>query len=168
MAQMQTISIRIPDADFHWLLARQEPGASTPSEKLRALLAGVRQQESGLTDPDACAAWLRGLEQPFSDAVASLERKQDKHSDLIGTVAELLPQIMATLISSRPDDEQAARAIEATLARQCYRLFAALLRTAVTSTPSAYDKNAHTPYLTDIIELANIISTTQGKEPNHG
>lgn len=171
MAQMQTISIRIPDDDFEWLLSLEEAGAKTPSEKLRALLVRIRQQENGLTDPERCSTWLRSLTQPFADTVSSFERKQKKHSDLISAVAELTPQIMATLVSSRLAGEQAdekAEEIEAILAQQCFRLLTMVLRTAITSTPSTYDKCVHDRYLPDIIELAHIISTTKGKEPNHG
>lgn len=171
MAQMQTISIRIPDEDFQWLLSQEEAGARTPSEKLRTLLARIRQQENGLSNPELCSAWLRGLTQPFVDTVSALERKQKRHSDLIGAVAKFTPQIMATLVSSRLTGEQAdqtAVEIEAILAQQCFRLLTMVLRTAITSTPATYDKSVHERYLPDIIELAHIISTTKGKEPNHG
>jgi len=56
MAQMQTLSIRIPDEDFQWLSSLQEADAKTPSEKLRALLARIRKQEAGMTSPELCAA----------------------------------------------------------------------------------------------------------------
>jgi hypothetical protein len=171
MAQMQTISIRIPDEDFQWLLSQGDARERTPSEKLRSLLARVRQQESGLHDPELCSAWLRSLVQPFVDTVAVLERKQRKHSDLVSAAAELVPQIMATLVSSRLTGEQADREaveIEAILAQQCFRLLTMVLRTAITSTPATYDRCVQDNYLPDIIELAHIISTTKGKEPNHG
>ena len=171
MAQMQTISIRIPDEDFQWLLSLEAHGARTPSEKLRVLLARVRQQEAGLANPELCSAWLRGLVQPFVDAVYALERKQREHSDLISAVAEFTPQIMATLMSSRLSGEnaqQAAVETEAILAQQCYRLLTMMLRTAITSVPATYGKSVHERYMQEIIELANIISTSKAKESNHG
>lgn len=171
MAQMQTLSIRIPDEDFQWLLAQQDPGAKTPSEKLRGFLARTRQQEAELADPELCAAWMRALVRPFADTVAAYERKQRTHSDLVGAAAEWIPQIMAVLASSRLNEQDAdgeAAEVEAILAQQCFRLLAALLRTAVTSVPATYDRDALEPYLPEIIELAGIISTRKGKEPDHG
>lgn len=171
MAQMQTISIRVPDEDFQWLLSLQEGSAKTPSEKLRALLARARQQEAGMGDPELCAAWMRQLAQPFSDTVTTFERQQKSHSDLMGAVAEWIPQIMATLISTRPTGEDAqekARELEAILAQQCFRLLTTLLRAAVTSTPATYDKDVLDRYLADVIEIATIISTRKEKELNHG
>lgn len=172
MAQMQTISIRIPDEDFHWLLSLQEAGTRTPSEKLRALLARTRQRESGLADPEWCSAWMRELARPLVDSIAALERREKSHSGLISAVADWAPPLMATLASSRLSSEQAgeeAIEIEAILAQQSFRLLAAILRTAVTTTPSTYDKKVFERYLPDILELASIISTRNtGKEPNHG
>ncbi len=167
MAQMQTISIRVPDEDFQWLLSLQDAGGKTPSEKLRALLAGSRQQAAGMADPDLCAAWMRALIQPFLDTLNALERRQKIHSDLVGAVADCVPQLMTTLISSRiaPDNaEQDAREVEALLAQQCFRLLTTLLRAAVTTVPATYDKHVLERYLPDIIEIASIISTRKGKE----
>lgn len=171
MAQMQTVSIRIPDEDFQWLLSRHESGARTPSEKLRALLARTRQQETGLSSPEACSAWVRSLMQPLVDEIGAHERKHRCHSDLIAAVAESVPQIMATLMAFRLSEEHAiedATEAEAALARQCFRLLTMMLRLAVTSVPTTYDKNVLDGYLQDIIELADIISTRKGKESNHG
>ena len=167
MAHMQSISIRVPDEDFQWLLSLDEAGAKTPSEKLRALLARSRQQEAGMENPETCSAWLRALIQPFVDSISALERKQKSHSDLVSAVSESVPQIMATLASSRLSASDAPREaieIEAVLAQQCFRLLTTLLRAAVTSVPAAYDKDVLDRYLPDIIEIAEIISTRKGKE----
>lgn len=169
MGQMQTLSIRMPDEDFQWLLALQEPGARTPSEKLRALLAKARAQEAGMADPELCSAWMRSLAQPFVDSVGAVERKHRLHSYAVGVVAEKIPQIMATLASSRLSGSATdAIETEAVLMQQCFQLFSALLRTAVTATPSTYDKNVLDRYLPDIIELAGIISTRKEKELQNG
>lgn len=171
MAQMQTLSIRIPDEDFQWILSLQEAGAKTASEKLRGFLGRARQQEAELASPELCSARMRELARHFVDAVATYERKHKHHSDLIGAVSEWVPQIMATLVSSRPAGEYSpedAIEIEAVLAQQCFRLLVSLLRIAVTSVPATYDKGVLDRYLPDIVELAEIISTRKGKEPNHG
>lgn len=171
MGQMQTISIRIPDEDFQWLLALQEPGAKTPSEKLRALVAQVRQQDMAKNDPDICSARMRSMAQPFIEAITSLERKTRVHSEVVSVVAERAPQLMATLVSSQlssKQPEKEAKEVEAILVQQCFLLFKALLRSAVTSTPATYDNNVLDLYLPDIIELANIIANKKGKEIQNG
>ncbi len=171
MGQMQTISIRIPDEDFQWLLSQHETTGRTPSEKLRALLSRVRQQEAGMVNPESCSAWMRDMTRPFMEGVAALERKHKLHSDVIAAVAEWIPQIMASLVSSHLGGKRAqedAIEVEAILAQQSCRLISALLRTAVTSVPATYDKGVLDQHLPDILEIASIISTRKGKEPKNG
>ncbi len=171
MAQMQTLSIRVPDDDFQWLLSRQEAGAKTPSEKLRALLTKTRLQEAGMADYEACAEWMRSLAQPFADAISLLERNQKIHSDLIATVVERVPRMMATLIAERPTGARAreqAIETEAVLAQQCFRLLATVLRAGVTTTPATYDKELFDRFLPEIIEIVILLSNRHRKESNHG
>jgi hypothetical protein len=168
---MQTVSIRLPDEDFHWLLSTQEVAGKTPSEKLRALVTSIRARESGLADPDVCSEWLRGLVQPLSNAVAAWERGHREHSDILSAVLDVIPKIMVILVSSRSGAEEGAgdlREIEAALSQQCFRLFATLLRAAVTSVPAVYEKEAIERYLPEIVEITDIIVTRREKERKNG
>jgi hypothetical protein len=172
MAQMQTVSIRLPDEDFQWLLSTQEAAGKTPSEKLRALVLRVRQQESGLADPDTCSEWLRSLIQPTASAVATWERKRKEHSDIMSAALEIVPRIMSLLISARPgggeEGDGGWRGIEADLAQQCFRLLATLLRAAVTSVPVVYDRESIERYLPGIVEITEIITSQREKERKNG
>lgn len=169
MAQMQSLSIRIPDEDFQWLLAQPDSSARTPSEKLRALLQRVREQQAGQQDPELCAQWMRQLVQAFGDDMASIERNRQQHSDLLAAVIEHVPGIMALLVAGRPaQDDNAAASCEALIALRCFRFISALLKGGITSTPVTYGDGVYEKHLPDIIELAQIISTRKGKETNHG
>lgn len=171
MAQMQTLSIRIPDDDFNWLLALDVAGAKTPSEKLRAILARTRQLDSGLTQPETCTAWLRELCQPLVGATHACERQSGSRSDIMAAVFEWAPRIMATLVAAHPAatlTAEQAREIEAMLAQQCFRLLVSLLRAGITSTPATYDAQVLDRHLVEIIEIAAIISSIKGKELHHG
>lgn len=168
MAQMQTLSIRIPDEDFQWLLMQSDGNVRTPSEKLRSLLQQAREQQQGLNDPERCAARMRQLVQPFIDEMGVVERERQVHSDLLAAVAEQLPGIMALLVAGRPAQEGAAGATEALVAQRCFRLFASLLKGAIVSNPAVYASGVYDRHLPDIIELAEIISSRKGKETNHG
>jgi hypothetical protein len=171
MAQMQTLSIRIPDDDFHWLLSLDMDGAKTPSEKLRAILARNRQLDTGLTHPETCAAWLRELSRPLADAITARERQSNLRSDILAAAFEWVPRIMASLVAVSPaialEDTQ-AQEIEAMLAQQCFRLLATLLRVGITSTPATYDRHVLDKYIAEVSEIAAIISTIKGKESHHG
>ena len=171
MAQMQTVSIRLPDDDFQWLASLPDGYGKTPSEKLRALLQHMRQQEAGLHDPERCSTWMRGLVQPLTDALSSIERRQKAHSDLLTSIVEHVPQIMAALIATRlttDSGEKARVETESLVAQRCFRLFGAMLRGAVTSNPASFAPDVYERHLPDIIELAQIISSRHGKETKHG
>ena len=174
MSQMQTLSIRLPDEDFQWLLSTSNLNGRTPSEKLRSLISRARQDESGMSDPEVCASWLRGLTQPLTSAVSAWERKQKKHSELVSATLEATPALMALQISW-PLDEESDLArdtdileLEAELARQAFRLLTNLLRISVTTSPAVYDSDSIEHYLPSIVEIAEIISNRKEKEQKNG
>jgi len=159
--QMQTLSVRIPSEDLEWLAALEIAGASTPSDKLRALIAQMRKQHQGTMDHATCVAWLRDLLGPFVVALREVENRNRMHSDAINAVIEWLPQIMATLLSERrfgKDAEARAKDIEAALVQRCFQLCATLMRLGVTPAAECYDPEVIERHLPKTIELANIIS----------
>lgn len=174
MAQMQTLSIRLPDEDFQWLLTARPETGKTPSEKLRALVASSRQQDAGRADPEMCAESMKGLVQMLANSVAVWERRRMRHSELVGAALETAPQLMAILVSSPPIDETAevgenrAKELEAALAQQCFHLLARILRSVVTSTPEAYERESLERYLPGVVELVEIIANRKEKERQNG
>ena len=174
MAQMQTLSIRLPDEDFQWLLSAHPETGKTPSEKLRALVASSRQQDAGRADPEMCAESMKGLVQVLANSVVVWERRSMRHSELVGAALEIAPQLMAILASSSPINEAVktgetkAKELETMLAQQCFRLLTRILRAAVTSTPEVYEKESIERYLPDIVEIMEIIAIRREKECKNG
>lgn len=176
MAQMQTLSIRIPDDDFQWLLSIDAPGARTPSEKLRQLVTKAREQDADMSDVRRCTTWMREFTQPLLDAVVNAERTHKLHSDLLANACEHIPNIMASLISAQTTlsgsgSEQPLGALqetEAILMQQCFRFFNSLLRIGITTNPSLYDGKLLDQYLDEILEITAIISTRKAKENSNG
>lgn len=159
--QMQTVSVRIPSEDLIWLSALEISGTTTPSDKLRALIAQMRKQHQGTMDHLTCVAWLRDLVSPFVVALREVENRHRIHSDAINAVIEWAPQVMATLLSERRFGKDApgqARDIEAALVQRCFQLSTTLLRLGVTPTAECYDPGVIERHLPKIIELANLIS----------
>jgi hypothetical protein len=159
--QMQTLSVRIPSEDLEWLAALEISGATTPSDKLRALIAQMRRQHQGTMDHATCVAWLRDLLGPFVVALREVENRHRMHSDAINAVIEWLPQIMATMLSERrfgKDAPAQAKDIEAALVQRCFQLSTTLLRLGVTPAAECYDPEVIERHLPRIIELANLIS----------
>ena len=73
MAAMQTVSARIPVEDLQWLATLEIQGATTPSDKLRALVAQLRRQHEGALEYSASLQWMRDLVAPFGATRANFE-----------------------------------------------------------------------------------------------
>ncbi len=56
---MQTVSVRIPEDDLAWLVELQLPDATSPSDKIRALIADARRRGKGANDFVRWAALFR-------------------------------------------------------------------------------------------------------------
>ena len=159
--QMQTVSARLPSEDLQWLSALELPGAVTPSDKLRALIAQMRKQHEGALDYAACLAWLRDLLSPFVIALRGIEHRERTHSEAVSAIIAWAPQVMATMLSARDfgDDGVArAREVEDALVQSCFRLVIALLRLGVTPAAECYTPDVIEKHLPRIIELVQLLS----------
>lgn len=159
--QMQTLSVRVPSEDIQWLASLEVPGAVTPSDKLRALIAQMRRQHQGTMDYAACVAWLRDLLAPFVVAIREVEHRQKIHSDAINAVIEWVPQIAATLLAERRFADEGAKnvtALEDALIQRCFQLTTTLLRLGITPRAECYDPSAIERHLGRVLELADLIS----------
>jgi len=160
-SQMQTLSVRVPSEDIEWLATVDSPGAVTPSDKLRALIAQMRRQHQGTMDYAACVAWLRELLAPFVVAIREAEHRQKLHSGVIDAVVEWVPQIAASLLAERRFSEGGAKnltALEDNLIQRCFHLTTTLLRLGITPRAECYDPSAIERHLGRVIELADLIS----------
>jgi hypothetical protein len=162
--QMQTVSARLPSEDLQWLSALELPGAVTPSDKLRALIAQMRKQHEGALDYSACLAWLRDLLSSFVIELRGIEHHERTHSEAVSTIIAWAPQVMATMLSARDfgDDGVArAREVEDALVQCCFRLLMALLRLGVTPAAECYAPDAIEKHLPRVIELMQLIAANR-------
>jgi hypothetical protein len=157
---MQTVSIRLPEDDLAWLSDLQLPGASTPSDKLRALLAEARRRGEGTGNYVGCVALLREQVRPLLDATQELAHTQGLHSEVIAMLAQQIPELMATLIAGAPagkSSPEQAREVEARLAARAMRMLLGLLRLTITQRTPAYDPAVLDAFVPEILELAGLI-----------
>jgi len=166
--QMQTLSVRVPAEDLHWLSSFEVPGAVTPSDKVRGLLSQIRRQQQDTMDYARSVAWLRELLNPFVLAIREVEHQHRIHSEAVNAVVEWVPQIMATILSGRRfgnDTTADLISLEDILIQRCFQLFTALLRLGITSRAECYDPTAIERHVGRVIELAGLISANrkQGK-----
>jgi hypothetical protein len=161
---MQTVSARIPNEDLEWLAALEVQGATTPSDKLRALVTQVRRQHEGAMDYGASLQWMRDLVTPLVTAVGGFEHRHGKHSEIIRLVADWVPQTMAILIADANlgrDPQRKAPELEEKLILKLFQLVMAVLRLSVTPAADCYDPRALEKNLPQVIELAGVIATNR-------
>jgi hypothetical protein len=162
--QMQTVSARLPSEDLQWLSALDLPGAVTPSDKLRALIAQMRKQYEGALDYSACLAWLRDLLAPFIIELRGIEHRERIHSAAVSAIIAWAPQIMAKMLSARDFGEDGvarAREVEDALVQSCFHLLMALLRLGVTPAAECYTPDVVEKHLPRIIELVQLITANR-------
>jgi hypothetical protein len=162
--QMQTVSARLPSEDLQWLSALELPGAVTPSDKLRALIAQMRKQHEGALDYSACLAWLRDLLAPFVIELRGVEHRERTHSAAVSAIIAWAPQIMAKMLSARDfgeDGVSQAREVEDALVQSCVHLLMALLRLGVTPAGECYTPDVIEKHLPRIIELVQLITANR-------
>lgn len=164
MAAMQTVSARIPGEDLEWLATLDIQGATTPSDKIRALVSQLRRQHEGAMDYGASLQWMRDLVSPFATAIGAFEHRQSRHSELVRLVIDWVPQAMALLVAennlSREPQKKAAE-IEEKLAARLFQLVMTLLRLGVTPAADCYDPRVLEKHLPQLIELAGLIATSR-------
>lgn len=175
MAAMQTVSVRVPGEDLEWLVTQEIQGATTPSDKIRALVSQHRRQHEGGADYSASLQWMRDVIAPFVTAVGAFEHRQSKHSELLRLAVDWVPQTMALLVAENSfarEPQKKALEIEEKLAARLFQLVMTLLRLGVTPTADCYDPRVLEKHLPQLLELAGIIATSRKQttdgEPKHG
>ncbi|VWD41329.1 hypothetical protein [Burkholderia lata] len=161
---MQTVSVRIPEDDLAWLVELQLPDATSPSDKIRALIADARRRGRGAHDFVRCAALFREQVRPVLDAIDAYEHATHHRSEIVTLLAAQLPDLMASLVTAAPPGKpigDAAGELEARLTAKSMRVLLGLLRLAVTGNPPAYHPGVLDPYVHEVKELANLIQPAQ-------
>jgi hypothetical protein len=152
------LSVRIPQDDFEWLSTLDIKGASTPSDKLRAIIQRHRREHDGSQSYELALGWLREHIQPFVHEVAAFEHRTSQRSEVVAAMIEWTPQLMALLASEHIDANAGparARQVEEMLLQRGMALLGTLLRLGITPTTPTYGAAAverHLPQLGQLID----------------
>ncbi|WP_374334338.1 hypothetical protein [Leeia sp.] len=163
---MMPVSGRIPEDLYQWLSTSTFEGATTMSDKLRAGLTQLKHQQEGDADYGSALERQKALAETLRRQLARLEPAQG-HSEVLATLLEHVPSLMAALASAQVLDLKDAQRLEDQLIQRSMQLLENLLRQAVTRQARAYDPDVVTRRITPILELATIIQqqgihTTEG------
>lgn len=164
---MMPISGRIPDDLYQWLSTSNFEGATTMSDKLRVGLAMLKRQQEGDADYDGALDMQRAFSKNLRKQLAKLEPEHG-HSEVLATLLEHAPALMAAIASAQTKDMAEARRLEDLLVQRSMLLVESLMRQAITRQARAYDPQVVTRHISPVLELTTIIQqqATHTKEGN--
>lgn len=161
------LSVRITDADAAFLAQYKAEGATTPSEKLRALLANARRDAEGATDYASRVEQVSRRFQPAHREVINRQRDCRMRSDFLGKLYERLPELVANLQQGPAQTDDPAsdlETLEADVAEQTFALIEEILDLGLTKQGRTYDGQLVQKRLQPILEVSELIRLSKSQE----
>lgn len=158
------LSVRLPQEDAEFISRQNVPGAKTPSDKLRAIIADARRREAGAGDYRSCLQLAQDLLAPASAKLREAENGAKKHSELVTRLGGWLPDMLAYMMSAMPErnekeTEAGLRALEEGVADRVFVLMESILQLAVTPRCPCYDSRAVGSRIQPVLALTQAIAT---------
>lgn len=163
------LSVRISPEDADFLASLEIEGASTPSEKLRALIVEARRKRDSSGGFSESQAELRRLIEPLIEKVQDYEVDADKYSQLLHLALEWIPDAMAELVAQRYKmstgvDNEKMLQLERRVTDRVFRLIEGFLRLAVTEDCEGYDPSVvkqRLPRIRQLMELMRMMEDSK-------
>ena len=157
------ISARISQADAEFLAQYKVSDAVTPSDKLRAILAEVRERHHRLKDFRGSIDMFREQLAPVDAQIRELELEHHIHSELLTRVFEWLPDMMAFIVAfetrlHKKMEKQGLLEMEEAVADRIFRLMESVMQMGVTKRCPCYDSSAISTRIEPILDIARVIS----------
>jgi len=167
------ISARISHEDAEFISQLKINEATTPSDKLRAIISDAKRQRLRTQDYRGCFQMIQELLMPVIEAIRQVELDNHEHSELITRSVEWLPDALAFIVSSAPqslDDKSADKihSLEKGLADRVFRLFESVLQMGITQRCHCYDVDTISQRVEPILELAQVIENTSTRKKKEG
>ena len=167
------ISARISHEDAEFISQLKINGATTPSDKLRAIIFDARRQRLRTKDYRGSFQMIQELLMPVIEIIRQAELESLEHSELITRSVEWLPDTLAFIVSSAPqslDDKSAEKlhSLEKGLADRVFRLMESVLQMGITQKCPCYDADTISQRVGPILELAQVIENTSTRKKQEG
>ncbi len=162
MSKTIPLSVRVSPDDAEFISALDIAGASTPSDKVRALLADARKRQEGFRDYRGCLAMANEMLASFLHDLRELENRERVHSEVVSKLVEWLPETLAFLLTSLHDvgsteERERLEEFERGVADRTFRLLESVLRLGVTAECRGYDPRVIATRIEPVLELVEVI-----------
>lgn len=162
MSKTVPLSVRVSPDDAEFISRLDIAGATTPSDKVRALLAEAKRRHEGFRDYRGCLAMADEMLASALHDLRELENQERVHSEVISKLVEWLPEALAFLLTSLHDvgsteERQRLDEFERGVADRIFRLLESMLRLGVTAMCRGYDPKVIANGIEPILELVEVI-----------
>lgn len=162
-------SVRIAQEHADFLAGLDVEGATTPSDKLRAIIAEAHDHHRGERD---YAAALKYSQATFAQAQQALRQAAHglgRQSQLLDRMQQWLPETVA-LVQSRTHFNEADSATdlaeyERELAERIFTLIESVLQLGITDWSNCYDGETLEARVAPILQLAAVLSDRRRDNP---
>lgn len=155
------ISTRVTQADADFLAGLTLEGATTPSDKVRALITEARRRREELGDYKGSLRQVRDLIAPATAAILEAENASHTHSALVLPLVDWMAEALAFTLSHVPSGPEGSAAglaeLEQGLADRSVRWAQALLRLAITQEAETYDPRVVDARVAPVLALARVV-----------
>ncbi|MGX6647117.1 hypothetical protein ACWCOP_04135 [Maricaulaceae bacterium MS644] len=162
-----SLSVRVSDEDAEFLARLKIGDATTPSEKMRALLASERRLRAGPRDTSEASEMLDDLMRPARRRWRQNEEAASLHSEVLQRVYDRLPALAALALAGPEaageagDAEAALSDFEGRVLDQTFALVEDLLQIALLREPRALNRASLKNRISTVIELAELAKMAQ-------
>lgn len=161
MSKTVPLSVRISHDDAEFLAELKIEGATTPSDKLRGLIAERKKQSLQGFEYDQVFTSLQTNLDKVIPILRQVENKEGAHSEILKMMAESLPDLLAHLLADgkKINNKEDMAKLESQLADKFFLLIEMMLRLGVTSQSPCIDKEAISKRMGTSIELVQMIKS---------
>jgi UPF0288 family protein (methanogenesis marker protein 3) len=161
--KMVQIGVRIPQEDATFISQLNVEGATTPSDKLRTIIAQARKRELGAHDYKECLATIDELLLPVRNQVRALELQQEIHSEFVLRTLDWLSDVLAFCLASRADLESSQKKesleyFEQQLSSRIFRIIESVLQMGVTPRGPCYQPDLISVNLQQVLDITSVIN----------
>ncbi|MCG8406896.1 MAG: hypothetical protein MI923_16990 [Phycisphaerales bacterium] len=166
------LSLRITSDDAAFLAELEVPGARTPSEKVRAILANARRQHRGTKDLVQCLELIQDMMRPSLNKVRAVQADLGLRSDFVLKLYEKVPELLAELVAVKIEagdvgeesQVKRLRSLEADLANEVFGLIEEIVNMGLTSKSRTYDPRLIKDRMEPIIEIVELQKMIKQRE----
>lgn len=164
------IGARISEEDAEFLHLLNINGATSPSDKLRAIIEEARIRREFSQDFSGLYRQVQEQVSPLAEKIKKIEFEQGIHSTLLARIFEWLPDFYAYCLCSLPDEiesEQELVDFEKGAIDRMARLIESLLHQELSSQETSYTPDvfkSHVSSFADLIKIINVKSQKAEEE----